>query len=164
MKKSSVLVRILCILFGVFPLSLTQAQNADFPGVEKAMPAEAFEQAGLNKLSPEERARLDEFIRSYVTSSNEKAATVAVDQAVKERKVTAPEVIQSNIVGMFNGYQGRNRFTLANGQVWAQSQQVARSYPAIDSPPVLIMKGNSMLSGYRMYIAGGGDIRVSKIK
>ena len=30
------------------------------------MPAEEFEEAGLSKLSPEERARLDEFIRSYV--------------------------------------------------------------------------------------------------
>jgi len=140
------------------------AQNAEFPGVEKAMPAPAYERAGLSKLTAEERAALDEFIRGYVVSSNEKAATGAVDQAVKERKVTEPEVIQSNIVGTFTGYTGRSRFTLANGQVWAQSQQVTRLYPAIDSPPVLIMKGNSVLSGYRMYIAGGGDIRVSKIR
>ena len=145
------------------PLGFVQAQGADFPGVKKAMPADAFEQAGLNKLSPEERARLDEFIRSYVTNSNEKAATVAVDQAVKTRKVAEPEVIQSNIVGRFTGYDGRSRFTLANGQVWAQSQEVSRAYPPADSPSVLIIKGPSVLSGYRMYIVGGGDIRVSKI-
>lgn len=142
------------------PLGFVQAQGADFPGVKKAMPADAFEQAGLNKLSSEERARLDEFIRSYVANSNEKAATVAVDKAVKERGVVEPEVIQSNIVGRFSGYDGRSRFALANGQVWAQSQQVSRAYPPIDSPPVLITKGRW---GWRMYIAGGGDIRVSKI-
>ncbi len=139
------------------------AQTADFPGVQKAMPAEEFEQAGLSKLSPDERANLDRFIRGYVAQSNEKAATVAVDQAVKENKVKVnePEVIQSNIVGLFSGYDGRSKFTLANGQVWRQSQQVARSFPRIDSPPVLITRGSW---GWRMYIAGGGDVRVSKLK
>ena len=127
------------------------------------MPAEAFAQAGLNKLSSEERARLDEFIRSYVAQSSEQAANVAVERAVKENKVkrSEPEVIQSNIVGVFSGYDGRSRFTLANGQVWRQSQQVTRSYPPIDSPPVLITRGQF---GYRMFIAGGGDLRVSRAK
>lgn len=152
----------LSVLFSCFaPLGHAHAQGADFPGVKEAMPADAFEEAGLSKLSREERAKLDEFIRSYVATSNEKAATVAVDQAVKENKVKVnePEVIQSNIVGIFRGYNGRSRFTLANGQVWRQSQQVDRAYPPIDSPPVLITKGRW---GWRMYIAGGGDIRVSK--
>lgn len=144
--------------------SLVSARaQKEFPGVQKVMPAEEFQLAGLNKLSPEERAKLDQFIRGYVAQSNEKAATVAVDQAVKERGVVAPVVIQSNIVGIFSGYDGRSKFTLANGQVWRQSQQISRAYPRIDSPPVLIMKGPSALSGYRMYIAGGGDIRVSKV-
>jgi len=141
-----------------------RAQKSDFPGVESAMSPEAFEQAGLSKLTPAERARLDEFIRGYVAASSEKAATAAVDSAVKERKVEPPEVIQSNIVGLFTGYDGRARFKLENGQVWAQSQQVSRSYPPIESPPVLITKGRGPLSGYRMYIAGGGDIRVSRIR
>lgn len=127
------------------------------------MPAEEFEAAGLSKLTAEERAKLDEFIRSYVSSSTEKAATAAVEEAVKENKVQRkePEVIQSNIVGRFSGYDGRSRFTLANGQVWRQSQQVSRKFPPIDSPPVLITKGKW---GWRMYIAGGGDIRVSKLR
>lgn len=155
--------RLIPILLGFFalPLVLAQAQSGEFPGVQKAMPAEEFEQAGLNKLSPEERARLDDFIRSYVATTTEKAATTAVDKAVKERGVAAPQVIQSNIVGVFSGYNGRSKFTLANGQVWQQSQEVSRAYPRIDSPPVLITKG---LWGWRMYIAGGGDIRVSKVR
>ena len=146
--------------------ALAQAQNSDFPGVQKAMSPEAFEQAGLSKLSPEERARLDEFIRGYAAASSEKAATAAVDQAAKEGKVkrNEPEVIQSTIVGTFRGYDGRSTFTLENGTVWRQSQQVSRAYPAVESPPVLVIKGTSMLAGYRMYIAGGGNIRVSRVK
>ena len=145
--------------------AVAQAQS-DFPGVQKAMSPEAFEQAGLSKLSPEERARLDEFIRGYAAASSEKAATAAVDQAAKEGKVkrNEPEVIQSSIVGTFRGYDGRSTFRLENGTVWKQSQQVSRAYPAIESPPVIIIKGTSMLAGYRMYIAGGGNIRVSRVK
>jgi hypothetical protein len=156
----------LTILLLIVSAAFAQAQAQDFPGVQKAMSPDAFEQAGLSKLSPEERARLDEFIRGYVSTSSEKAATAAVDQAAKEGKVkrNEPEVIQSSIVGVFKGYDGRTTFTLENGTVWKQSQQVSRSYPAINSPPVLVMKGTSMLAGYRMYIAGGGNIRVSRVK
>jgi hypothetical protein len=144
----------------------TYAQSSEFPGVQKAMSPEAFEQAGLNKLSPDERARLDQFIRGYVSSATEQAASAAVDEAAKEGKVrrNEPEVIQSSIVGVFRGYDGRTTFRLENGTVWKQSQQVSRSYPPIDSPPVIIIKGTSMLAGYRMYIAGGGNIRVRPVK
>ena len=153
---------IVCLL----STALVQAQSPEFPGVQKAMSQEAFEQAGLSKLSPEERARLDEFIRGYVSTTSQQAASAAVDQAAKEGKVkrNEPEVIQSSIVGTFRGYDGRTTFTLENGTVWKQSQQVSRAYPPIDSPPVLIIKGTSMLAGYRMYIAGGGNIRVRPVK
>ncbi|MGI8435863.1 MAG: hypothetical protein ACR2NX_03015 [Chthoniobacterales bacterium] len=127
------------------------------------MPEEQFERAGLNKLSPDERAQLDKFIRGYVASSAEKAATAAVDKAVKEKKVKVaePEVIQSNIVGRFAGYDGRTRFPLANGQVWAQSQGESRHFPSAESPAVVLVRGTL---GWRMYIVGGGDLRVVKIR
>jgi hypothetical protein len=142
------------------------AQNAEFPGVQRAMSSEQFEAAGLNKLSAEERARLDEFIRGYAAATSEKAATAAIDQATKEGKVkrNEPEIIQSNLVGRFTGYTGRSTFTLEDGSVWKQSQQVSRNFPPVDSPPVIIVKGTAMLAGYRMYIAGGGNIRVSRVK
>ncbi len=157
--------RAIAFLFTASVLSLfcapARAQTPDFPGVQKAMSPSAFERAGLNKLAPEERQRLDEFIRGYVTRSNEKAATAAVDSAVKNNKVTEPQVIESRIAGPFRGYNGRSRFTLENGQVWAQSQQYTRPYPPVDSPPVVIVKAGW---GHRMYVLGGGNIRVSKVR
>jgi len=142
-------------------LPAAEPESPAFPGVQKAMTPEQYEAAGLSKLEPAERAKLDEFIRNYVTVSNEKVATSAVDKAVKENKVSAPEVIQSRIVGPFTGYTGRSVFTLENGQRWAQSQFDNAYFPKIDSPPVIIVKSGF---GYRMYIAGGGAIRVSKVK
>jgi len=152
------------VVAGFASLSLRAAQPADnpeFSGVQKAMTPEEYEAAGLQKLDPAERAKLDEFIRKYVATSNERVATSAVDKAIKENKVSAPEVIQSRIVGPFTGYNGRTIFTLENGQRWAQSQRDSAYFPKIDSPPVIIVKAGF---GYRMYIAGGGAIRVSKVQ
>src|SRR5205085_7020214 len=142
-------------------LRAASPETPAFPGVEKAMTPQQYDAAGLSKLDAAERAKLDEFIRGYVSVSNEKVATSAVDKAIKEKKVSEPEVIQSRIVGPFTGYTGTTVFTLENGQRWAQSQRDSAYFPKIDSPPVIIVKAGF---GYRMYIAGGGAIRVSKVR
>jgi hypothetical protein len=161
MKTLSLTAFFLVLGLGFTPLEAAEPENPEFPGVEKAMKPEEYEAAGLQKLEPAERAKLDAFIRSYVAVSNERVATTAVDKAVKENKVSAPEVIQSRIVGPFTGYNGRSVFTLENGQRWAQSQRDTAYFPKIDSPPVVIVKAGF---GYRMHIAGGGSIRVTLIR
>ena len=142
-------------------LPAAEPETPAFPGLQKAMTPEQYEAAGLSKLDPAERAKLDEFIKNYVSVSNEKVATSAVDKAIKEKKVSEPEVIQSRIVGPFTGYTGTTVFTLENGQRWAQSQRDSMYVPKIDSPPVVIIKAGF---GYRMYIQGAGAIRVSKVR
>jgi hypothetical protein len=152
----------LCLL--LLPLASLPAAEPEepaFPGVQKAMTPEQYEAAGLSKLDPAERAKLDEFIKNYVAVSNEKVATSAVDKAVKENKVSAPEIINSRIVGPFTGYNGRTVFTLENGQRWAQSQRDSAYYPRMESPGVIIVKKGF---GYRMYIAGATDIRVTLVR
>ena len=161
MKKICLTAFLLALGSGFAMLKAAEPENPEFPGVQKAMKPEEFEAAGLQKLEPAERAKLDEFIRNYVAVSNERVATTAVDKAVKENKVSAPEVIQSRIVGPFSGYNGRSIFKLENGQRWAQSQRDSAYFPKIDSPPVVIVKSGF---GYRMHIAGGGSIRVSLIR
>jgi hypothetical protein len=160
MKHLSLAFAFLLLPLGTLPLHAAKPETTEFPGVEKAMTPGDYEAAGLQKLDPAERAKLDEFIRKYVATSNDKVATEAVDKAVKSHNVSPPEVIQSKIVGPFTGYTGRTIFTLENGQRWAQSQRDSAYFPKIDSPPVIIVKSSF---GYRMYIAGGGVIRVSKV-
>src|SRR5207253_11511633 len=158
MKNFSIIVLFLS-LFVLSPIS-AWAQGAEFPGVQKAMSPQEYDATGLQKLTPEERAQLDEFIRRFVASSNQVAAEKAVDRAVKERKVTPPEIIQSRIVGPFTGFNGSTGFTLENSQRWRQSQPDTRYFPKVESPPVIIVKGQI---GYRMSIAVGGDVRVSRV-
>ena len=38
----------------------------DFPGVQKALTPEQFSAAGMSKLSPEERQKLDEYLRGLL--------------------------------------------------------------------------------------------------
>jgi hypothetical protein len=158
--KNTIIVLLFVALCVLSPIP-AWAQGSEFPGVEKTMSPQEYDAAGLQKLTAEERARLDEFIRRFVASSNQVAAEKAVDRAVKERKVTPPEIIQSRIVGPFTGFTGSTVFTLENGQRWAQAQPDSRYFPKVESPPVIIVKGQI---GYRMYIAGGGDIRVSRVR
>lgn len=158
MKKTTLVLGLL--LVGVISIPAAEPEEPAFPGLQKAMTSDQYEAAGLSKLDAAEKAKLDEFIKNYVAVSNEKVATTAVDKAVKEKKVQAPEVIQSRIVGPFTGYNERTIFTLENGQRWAPSQRDSAYFPRIDSPPVLIVKAGF---GYRMYIAGGGAIRVVKM-
>jgi hypothetical protein len=160
MKNFTTIVLLFVALCVLSPIP-AWAQTAEFPGVEKAMSPQEYDAAGLQKLTPDERTRLDEFIRRFVSSSNQVAAEKAVDRAVKERKVTPPEIIQSRIVGPFTGFNGSTVFTLENGQRWRQSQPDSRYFPKVESPPVIIIKDTF---GYRMYIAGGGDIRVSRLR
>jgi len=152
---------VFCLLASAVCLPAAEPETPAFPGLQKAMTPEQYDAAGLSKLDATERAKLDDFIRNYVSVSNEKVATSAVDKAVKEKKVSEPEVIQSRIVGPFTGYTGTTVFTLENGQRWAQSQRDTAYYPKIDSPPVVIVKAGF---GYRMYIQGASAIRVSKIR
>jgi hypothetical protein len=160
MKILFPIISLFLATFLFVPLDFASAQSPEFPGVEKAMKPEDYEAAGLQKLTAEERARLNEFISNYVSSSSQQAVTAAVDSAVKARKAAPPDVIQSRIVGPFTGYKGNTTFTLENGQIWAQSQRDSMYFPKVDSPPVLIVKGTL---GYRMYIAGGGDVRVQRV-
>jgi hypothetical protein len=159
--KNFPIITVFFLALSVFSPIPAWAQGAEFPGVEKAMSPQEYDAAGLQKLTSDERARLDEFIRRFVSSSNQVAAEKAVDRAVKERKVTPPEIIQSRIVGPFTGFTGSSVFTLENGQRWRQSQPGSQYFPKVESPPVIIVKDTF---GYRMYVAGGGDTRVSRVR
>ena len=142
---------------------LLAQENGTFPGLKKAMDPETYARAGVSKLSPEERATLDAFLRDYVGKKQhdaaEVAATHAVDRAVKERKVEAPEVIESRIVGDFKGTGPRTFFHLANGQVWKPTDGDVQPHSAIPNPSVVIYRD---VFGYKMFVEGASVIRVKR--
>lgn len=140
----------------------------DFPGVKQALTPEQFSASGMSKLSPEERAKLDQYLRGYFTGATQrvvekavsKASAVAVDQAVKEHRVEPPQLIQSRIVGSVNGWKSGKVFVLENGQHWKVTDE-DRYFRAVQDPDVFIVKD---FMSYKMAIAGGGVARVVRLQ
>ena len=155
----------LTTLLAIGMVHLASAQDGAFGGLEKAMDPETYERAGLGKLTSDERAVLDGFIRDYVAGKQKDAATVAateaVDRAVKERKVRPPEVIESNIVGTFKGYGLRTVFRLANGESWKPTNADIVVHSAIENPKVIIYRDTF---GYKMFIEGASTVRVMHVQ
>ena len=147
----------------------TAAEKAeDFPGVKKALSPDQFESSGMSKLSPEERAKLDDYLRGYFTGATQRvvekavsrATAVAVDRAVKEHKVEPPQLIQSRILGSVNGWKSGKIFVLENGQHWKVTDS-DRYFSAVTDPDVFIVRD---LLSYKMAIAGGGVARVIRVQ
>ncbi len=75
---------------------------------------------------------------------------------------TGPKEVVSTIVGEFNGWKGKTVFTLANGQVWKQSNSGSVVFHATD-PEVVISKG--MFGAYKLKVVGlNKTITVRRIK
>jgi hypothetical protein len=144
---------------------LVFAETEGFSGLEKTMNAETYEMAGLSKLTNEERAVLDKFIRDYVAGRQKDAASAAsaqaVDRALKEQKVRPPEIVESKMEGTFKGYGLKTLFSLENGQVWKPTNDETVSYSPVENPKVIIYRD---AFGYKMFIEGSGTIRVRRVK
>lgn len=143
---------------------LALAQDT-FNGLETAMDSDTYERAGLRKLTKDERAVLDQFVRDYVAGKQKTAATAAaaeaVDRAVKEHKVEPPEVIETKMVGTFKGYNTRTVFHLENGQSWKPTSGETATFSSIESPKVIIFRDTF---GYKMFIEGAATIRVKRMQ
>lgn len=144
---------------------LMSGQDSTFGGLEKAMDPDTYEKSGVGKLSSDERAVLDGFIRDYVAGKQKDAASVAaaeaVDRAVKERKVRPPDVIESNIVGPYKGYGLRTIFRLANGESWKPTNADIVTHAAVENPKVVIYRDGF---GYKMFIEGASSVRVMRVQ
>ena len=140
--------------------------GAAFPGVKAALTTQQYSAAGLSKLSPAEQALLDEDLRQYFSGASEKvaqqAASQAVDQAVKEKRVAPATFVDSHIVGTFTGWGDRTVFVLDNGQRWKPVDlNTKASFPPVENPEVFVVRDTF---GYKMAIMGGTTLRVRRLK
>ena len=125
----------------------------DAPPLQQAMSAEEFRAAGLDKLSPEELARLNAWLDRRVEQQATAAVAAAVEQARDEgrREVVeknrgffhfgSQEPIEATVAGEFTGFGNRERYTLDNGQVWQQIDSATLAGVRKDNPRVRIRPG-----------------------
>lgn len=137
----------------------------EFSSLEERMSAADFRAAGLDKLSDEELAQLNAWLRSNVTGAQGLAPGVAAPADTLGFRPAAPtgEVV-SRIDGPFTGWDGRTEFRLQNGQVWVQSDSADRFRSGtIMNPGVRIAP--AMMDSWELRVDGFNHrVKVRRIK
>ncbi len=140
-----------------------------FSSVEERMSSEQFKAAGLDKLSPEELARLNAFVRKEVDNKTAQArasgsqadpANFGFHQDFRGSNGN----LDTHIAGKFKGWSGNTKFVLSNGQVWQQIDSAAQMGGVnLDSPAVTISSG--FMGSWMLQVEGyNGKVRVKRIK
>jgi hypothetical protein len=142
-----------------------------------------FTAAGLDRLKPEQLARLDELARAFQARALQKTPTAAAQQKVaqmqaeqgnstqaqagglgaghgsKSAKPAAPAPETSRIVGTVSGWDAHTVFTLENGEVWTVSNYDRYNGPPMKNPAVQIRPATSF-GGFWMKIESLPEVRV----
>jgi hypothetical protein len=129
--------------------ALAAAQHAPQPSdqrpIEQRMTPEQFRAAGLDKLSPEELAALNAWLRGTLEAETTRAAAQA-EQKVKDVNrgffdFGSADPIRARLVGEFRGFGKGQRYTLDNGQVWEQTEAARLAGVRLNDPEVVISPG-----------------------
>jgi hypothetical protein len=149
------------LLLVLFTPALAGAQQ--FSSLEERMSSADFAAAGLDKLSPEELARLNEWLRGNVGASAGAAAVASREDRIGFREEMVTGVVVSQIDGTFTGWTGKTRFRLKNGQVWQQIDTDARfGGVELDSPGVRIEPG--LFGSWMLKVDGyNSQVRVKRL-
>jgi len=148
--------------------SLLQAQSEQaFSSLEERMSGSEFNRAGLHKLSPEELAALNRWIRERSVAQYDGPTE---DSSLPSQPGEAPpidrmarEEFQSRIVGEFSGWSGNTVFRLENGMVWRQDESDRFRLQPVDSPMVTIKPG--LFGAWRLTVEGHNRaVRVERIE
>ncbi|MEE4303636.1 MAG: hypothetical protein V2J19_05735 [Wenzhouxiangella sp.] len=147
-----------------------------FSTLEERMTGQEFMETGLHKLSREELAALNQWIRERSLTQEEaielnrqraqQGGGMTADQDMRgfeDRGSSNAPPINSRLVGNFNGWRGDTRFELENGMVWEQSAPDTYYVSEVESPRVTIKQG--MFGGWRLQVEGyNKQVQVDRVE
>lgn len=117
------------------------------------MTGREFTAAGLHKLTDEELAALNEWVRQRSLAEHEQIALQqAQNPALMDIRLMPEETFSSTIVGSFSGWDGDTEFVLANGMVWEQTGNDRYSTRQMENPIVTIRPG--FLGNWTLQVEG----------
>lgn len=119
------------------------AHAQEFSSLQERMTPAEFKAAGLDKLSPDELARLNAFVHTDTEKRVSDARGKQDPKRVGFRDSGANrDPIVSHIPGTFHGWDGGTTFHLENGQVWHQINSDSRlGGIRMENPEVTIKPG-----------------------
>ena len=150
----------------------------DVPDIEELMTADELRATGVNDLSRSEKRALNEWLQRFrdgeINAAIEEAVAEAPASTDSEPRVIRSEPedvypppresqeIHSRIAGEFDGWEGRTRFTLENGQIWEQRRS-SRWKICLQSPEVRLYQ--NFLGAWEMeVVAEDRTIGVRRIR
>lgn len=156
-------------LAAMLPLAAPLAGAQSFSTLEERMTATEFREAGLEKLTPEELAILNAWLKSRATASPNNTTTPANDRRGFASEGffgsgDGADQITSMIIGPFRGWEGVNTMiTLANGQVWRVTDSSTRLRVNLTDPRVTLTR--NALGGWSLRVEGYNTrARVIRVK
>ena len=150
------LAQLICITASVATVATSSyAQPAD---LDRVLPPERQRQLGLDKLTADQRAGVAQALidayRLGVQSAQDKPSA-------RQSSPGGTAVIESQISGDFNGWEGQTVVKLMNGQIWQQTEYHYHYHYAF-MPKVLIYPSGGI---YKMKVDGiEKAISVERIK
>lgn len=149
-------------------LALTAGTAAaqEFSSLEERMSAKEFKEAGLDKLTPEELAKLNAWLGGRMQAQAAAPATAPVEdrRGFLDGEDEDESDIVTTIPGTFRGWSKKgDRFVLSNGQVWEVSDATPKFSVNVENPQVTIEAG--AFSAWYLSIEGyNARVKVRRIK
>ena len=149
-----------CVTLGCLqPARAAREKMSD--DIQQIMTPEEFKAAGLNKLSPEELAKLNAWLQGYRQVTEQAAEKKATAREAKVER-TKMDLLVSRVDGTFDGLTGRTLIRLEDGTVWKQANADDRYRSKnTDHPAAAVIHG---IFGYKMQIEGTQPFYVDPVR
>lgn len=159
---------LISIIIGASLFAAGAHAQSDFSTLEERMTGEEFRDAGLDKLSDEELANLNAWLKENLnveaTADLETRQQIRreVEEEVRREQEGERTEIVTTVPGHFTGWTGNTVFELANGQVWRQVS--GGSYRvSMDDPTVVVYP--AAFGAWRLRLEDTGpSIGVERVK
>ena len=170
------------LLFIVLALSISCLANAadSFSTLEERMTGKDFKETGLGKLTDEELANLNNWLRRHSVATLENAAARSASNVAAAETTSDlrgfenqpkyvpggndSKVIYGTVIGTFDGWNGKGfLFKLTNGMVWQTTEKDTFFTKPVENAEIEIKKG--FMGNWRLSMVGHGSaVRVKRVK
>ena len=143
------ILRAILIAFLAASPWVARAQDAG-NSLDRIVPVERQRQLGLDRLSAEQRAGVARLLQDAYQLGQQNSQRAAAPAPSRSQARPTAEVVETQIDGDFEGWEGETIVKLMNGQIWQQSEY-HYTYSYSFMPKVMIFNSGG---GYKMKVDG----------
>jgi hypothetical protein len=155
------LVLLMALVFSSGGASRVEAQD-ESGGIRQQMTPEEFKAAGLQKLTPQELAKLNAWIHGDREKAVETAVTATEKKAAQRAEKEKKSLIVSRIDGVWNGIARGGVIQLEDGSKWQLANKDEHYGGSADHPAVAVWKAG--IFGWKMRVSRLAEFYVNPVK